>query len=135
MLLDMIAATEEVMTTRTTFGLFFLMDLRTPRVPFTAGTKSSCGSSASKWNGEAMCKTASTFLTASSNALSFLVSLDSSPWEKTYLSDVLYNDIAKVALALEEIFEVFSLIGAADRSDHLVPMLQQGLDGVGRDKA
>lgn len=71
MLLEMIAATDEVMTTRLTSGLFFFMDLRTPRVPFTAGTKSSCGSSASKWKGEAMWRTASTFLTASSNALSF----------------------------------------------------------------
>lgn len=60
--------TYEVMTTRWTLGLFFLIDLRTPTVPLTAGTKSSSGSSAFMWNGEAVWATPSTPLTASSKA-------------------------------------------------------------------
>ena len=57
---------------RLTEGACWRAERRMPVVPCTAGMMSSSGSSALKWKGEAVCAMASTPLTASSNAPSYV---------------------------------------------------------------
>ena len=83
----MMEAKEEVTTTLFTLGALFLIDLRMPVVPITAGSRRSFWISvALKWKGEAVCKTASnggSEITALSKAPSWAIS---STREKSSLS-------------------------------------------------
>ena len=110
--------------------LFFWMLFKIPVVPFTAGSMSSCGSVMLKWNGLAVCATASTPLTASSNTPSYAQpSLQPHSVTITHLRDVLGDDVLE-RLALEQVLQVLALVFRSDRSADLVAGFEQVTDDV-----
>ena len=111
--------------------LFFWMLFKIPVVPLTAGPMSSCGSVMLKWNGLAVCATACTPLTASSNTPSWLqrVPTPRRVHIMAHLGDVFSDDILE-RLALEQVLQVLALIVRSDRAADFVARLEQVFDDV-----
>jgi hypothetical protein len=108
-------------------------------VPCTAGTIASFGSSNLVWNGLAVCSTASTSFTYSSNAPSYRCEIVSPTPVSIYgcaahLRDVRHdNDLKRIAIRLERLVQVLRLRLRAHSPAYAISLLEEGLDDVQRD--